>query len=309
MGAIIDWCRVTFDFEHSIDEIRDALSGITGLMIDARECKGLHSFTHGVQLRAFVQFQMVDLCRISWGGEHQNGRAELDIPGAACGLFDWFKFKTWAETLPKAKLTRVDTAVDLLEGEHDIDEVVTWHQGGMFNVGGRNPKTSTVGDWLEKIEGRTLNIGKRENGKMLRVYEKGKQLGNLESEWVRFEVQFGSKDRVIPFDILTEPTLYFIGAYPALEQIITDQAGQRIATDRNTAKITFGKALEAMRRAYGKWMHTLVANGVDVADLVEAVSVRALPGRLQVSAVAADSFPDTVKDGFDRWRKSNAIHC
>lgn len=301
MSAIIDWCRITFELDRSITDLIEDLSRITGLMISGVESKGLHNFAHGVQLRAFVDFQLVPFIRISWGGEHQKGRAEIDIPGASCGLIPWRAFRTWAECLPASRITRADTAVDFHEGQHDVDQAVKWHADGLFNVGGRNPKTSCIGDWLQEVEGRTLMIGKRENGKQLRVYEKGKQLGNLESDWVRFEVQFGNRDREIPWDILEEPTKYFVGAYPALEQII-DEAGERIRTISNTSEITLGRILDAVKRTYGKWLHHFAHNGVEVADLVESVSVKELPTKVQASAVAADCYADTVKLGYQKWK-------
>ncbi len=46
--------------------------------------------------------------------------------------------------------------------------------------------------------GRTLYIGKRENGKMLRIYEKGKHLGNPVSSWVSVELELKGKNRIIP---------------------------------------------------------------------------------------------------------------
>ena len=54
------------------------------------------------------------------------------------------------------------------------------------------------------------------NGKMLRIYEKGKQLGDSESPWVRVEAELRNKSRVIPWDALTRPGSYLAGAYPCL---------------------------------------------------------------------------------------------
>ncbi len=44
-----------------------------------------------------------------------------------------------------------------------------------------------------------MNLGRvfASSAKMLRVYEKGIQLGDLGSPWVRYEVQLGSRDRVV----------------------------------------------------------------------------------------------------------------
>jgi phage replication initiation protein len=307
MSAIIDWCRVTFEFDRSVLDLIQDFSMLTGLMCTGKEAKGLHNFAHGCQVFAFHQFQLIPLIRISWGGEHQKGRAEIDIPGASCGLINWHAFRTWAECLPGSRITRVDVALDFHEGQYTVDHAVEWHADGLFTSGGRSPKTSVAGDWLQRIEGRTLMIGKRENGKQLRVYEKGKQLGNYESSWTRFEVQFGNRDREIPWDILDSPTKYFVGAYPALEKII-DEIGERIRTSRETSDITLGRILTAVKRTYGKWLHHFVNHGIDVSDLVESVSVSALPTKVQASAVVADSYAGTVQTGFLKWKDCNYVN-
>jgi DNA relaxase NicK len=52
-------------------------------------------------------------------------------------------------------------------------------------------------------------VGKRKNGKLLRVYEKGKQLGDESSPWVRWELELHNRDRVIPWEVLLEPVQDF----------------------------------------------------------------------------------------------------
>ena len=41
--------------------------------------------------------------------------------------------------------------------------------------------------------GRTLQIGCRSSDKLLRAYEKGKQLGSANSDWLRLEVELKAK--------------------------------------------------------------------------------------------------------------------
>lgn len=51
--------------------------------------------------------------------------------------------------------------------------------------------------WAQRApdgRGRTFYVGRRENGKLLRVYEKGKQLGAENSPWVRIELELHNKD-------------------------------------------------------------------------------------------------------------------
>src|SRR5690606_25496149 len=106
--------------------------------------------------------------------------------------------------------------LDFLAGEHTVDEAVTLFELGGFQLGGRAPQTRLDGDWLGGTYGRTFYVGSGKSGKLLRVYEKGKQLGDAASDWTRFEVQIGSRDRVIPLRVLTERDAFFAGCYPAL---------------------------------------------------------------------------------------------
>ncbi|MBF4296449.1 replication protein, partial [Vibrio anguillarum] len=78
-------------------------------------------------------------------------------------------------------------------------------------------------------KGRTLYVGQRQNGKLFRGYEKGKQMKSIEyPDWVRLEVQIGNKSRVIPLDILIDSDAYFTGAYPALVSVLENVEPKRI---------------------------------------------------------------------------------
>ncbi len=307
MTPIIDWLTVTF-VEVPIESL---LAGLSTFGPKGLSCyllpHGGNGFNTGFEVRFLSErFELVPLCRIFKGGEAQRGRMMVDFRGSGCGCVQsWAACRAWIETLPEARITRCDLAVDLLDGEHTVDDAVDWYKEGRFNVGGRNPSSETAGDWLDEKRGRTLYIGNSRNGKCLRVYEKGKQLGDLESDWNRFEVQFGSRDRVIPFEILTEPLKFFCGAYPAL-QAIMDADGEKIATISKAAEVVVGNVLAAMRRTYGKYFHLFAAADIGDTELVEAMRVRALPRRVPSSAVVCGVVGDTVKRSFDSWRVQHA---
>ena len=74
-----------------------------------------------------------------------------------------------------------------------MEDVVALYHQGAFNRGGRPPKLKEAGDWIKHCGyGRTLYLGARGNGKFLRIYEKGKQLGDRTSPWIRYEVELHS---------------------------------------------------------------------------------------------------------------------
>lgn len=307
MRGLVDWCTATFQFrQENLVEFIEILSRVTGLQLVGRAKRSRPGYTDGLQLEAFVNHEFVNFAVIAWGGDSQRGRAMLDLSGSSCGCVkDWRAFRAMLESLDDCRLTRVDVAVDLLNGEFTVDDAVKWHGEGLFNCSGRNPSTRTDGDWLQREEGRTLYVGKAKNGKGLRCYEKGKQLGDLTSSWVRFEVQFGNRDRVIPFDILDDPTRYFVAAYPALELIVEGE-GERIKTIQTTAEVSLFSILTAIKRTYGKWVHTFANSGIEITDLVEGIRVHAVPSRIQSSAVVADVVSSTSKSTFEKWSTQNA---
>jgi len=268
---------------------------------------GKYGFEHGVRLQAYAGGQMVPFGMFCWGGETQRGRALLSIEGGGCRLVEcWDAMCAWVSELPSVRLTRCDLAVDLHEGEYTVDDAKDWALEGLFNNGGRNPRLDVQGDWLTQEHGRTLYVGNAANGKMLRCYEKGKQLGDLSSPWVRFEVQFGNKDRELPLQILTERDKYFAAAYPALEAVL-GIVGEKIKTVRETTRITVEHAIKNLSRSYGKWIHLLADAGVESADLVEAVRVRAVPTRLNAASVADAGLAATAHAAISTWR-SHEVH-
>lgn len=305
-AAIVDWLNFTFQHFMGVEDLCERLSALMGgrpvWFVPMQG--GRFGFEHGAKLVAYANCCAVPFGEFSWGGESQRGRALVSISGGGCRLVDeWIEFVGWLNELPDVRLTRVDLAVDLHDGRYTVEDASTWALEGRFNNGGRNPQLDTQGDWLTGEHGRTLYVGKAVNGKMLRVYEKGKQLGDLASAWVRFEVQFGSRDREIPLAILVNRDKYFAGAYPALSEVL-DVGAERIATIRETTRTTVQRAVEHLRRSYGKWVHLLVSQGIESADLVEAVRVRAVPSRFNLASLADAGLAATVHAAFHERGKS-----
>jgi phage replication initiation protein len=248
---------------------------------------GLFGFAERWKLFVYLGGVLCEVGAICRGGEAQRGRWMLQLTGKGCGMVtDWESLRELLEGF-NAKITRVDLAVDFLDGAHTVDDAVEMVDAGQFTSSGRKPSTSVAGDWLEQVHGRTLYVGKAQNGKMLRVYEKGKQLGDLGSDWVRFEVQFGNRDRVIPFDALTDCDRFFTGAYPALESLL-EAAAESIPTSQTETLTNIGHLLYHLKRCYGKTLHQagVMASATDT-DLVREMTVIGLPRRLKPSGVVA----------------------
>lgn len=298
----IDWLNATFQCPPmSVEGFVNFLSCCIGKRPMKAEAKGgLFGFETRLILSVYIDTVMCEIGAIAYGGEQQRGRWLLQLTGKGCSLVtDWSSLQSFLADLD-AILTRCDVAVDFLDGEYDLDDAEQMVINGQFTTSGRKPSTHVAGDWLERIQGRTLYVGKAVNGKMLRVYEKGKQLGDLESNWVRYEVQFGNRDRVIPLDILTDPDRFFVGAYPALESML-DAAAESIKTTQTEGYVSLSHLLYHLRRCYGKAIYSAQRfAGVSDTALVEEMRVIALPRRVTPSSVVAGVHWSDVQDRIRR---------
>lgn len=297
--AKVDWFTCTFQPELGEVVGLNVHSWLSPLLggCGGESVTGFHGYDHGVRFYAVEDGVAINLGRLDWGGEVRGGRARLELTGNGCSrIRSWLELRTQVENFTEAKLTRIDLAVDALNGEFGVEDVVDWYQGGEFNMGGRNPRHSLIGDWLAPKHGRTFEVGRRENGKMLRAYEKGRQLGDQSSPWTRFEVEIRNNDRDIPFDILTESDKYFVGAYKCLERLI-DASAERIKTHQKEGEI----ALEAMTNfasvGYGKVLNVLRLTGLSFEKIFEEISRPGIPKRLERASLGGflnGSPPDPI---------------
>ncbi|MBX9812898.1 MAG: replication initiation factor domain-containing protein [Burkholderiales bacterium] len=217
---------------------------------------------------------------VAWGGKNQRGTVYVSLNGQGCGrIADWEKLRAWLEC-HGARLTRVDPAHDDFEGKTvTIEKAKAWYDAGGFNSGGRKPESSVAGDWWGGSKGRTVYVGARHNGKLLRIYEKGKQLGEPDSPWVRVELEIHNKSRHIPLDILTRPAAYLAGAYPCLRFLSAEQC--RVKTIQKAAKTTYTKAVEVARNQCGRLINLMMqVYGGDTDSVVHALARDGLPARL-----------------------------
>lgn len=148
----------------------------------------------------------------------QAGTIHCNLFGAACTFAD----AGWRERIAniiddcEGKLTRCDLALDFFDGfPGGIKRVVEDYENGLCNVSGKRLKCNQVGDWTQHSQGaRSFYFGSKEAGKQTNVYEKGDQLFGVESgsKWLRAELRYGNKLRVLPVDMLRRPADFFAGA-------------------------------------------------------------------------------------------------
>lgn len=297
--AKVDWLNATFAAPKcSVEAFLAMIGHFIGRPVGGEEGRGLFGFQTGVKVRCYFNGATVDIGALAYGGESQRGRWMFQLTGKGCGLVqDWEALHSMLDDLD-AKLTRLDLAVDFMNGEYTVDDAVSTHEEGGFTGSGRPPVTAVAGDWLDGIRGRTLYVGRGASGKMLRVYEKGIQLGDMGSPWVRYEVQLGAKDRVIPLDALLRPTQFFAGCYPALEAMVSE-AAEKIPTERIAAKVSLGHLLHHAKRCYGKLFDVLAKlGGFDNTALVEEVRIVGVPRRLSPSGLVSGVSWSDVQDQY-----------
>jgi phage replication initiation protein len=125
-----------------------------------------------------------------------------------------------------ADITRCDLALDFFDGlEGGFDSWVNDYQTGACDSGGKRLKSNCVGDWLNGRE-RSLYFGSKEAGKQTNCYEKGHQLFGVDSgsNWLRIELRYGNKLRVLSAEMLRRPADFFAGAsdWHALQLVKAD---------------------------------------------------------------------------------------
>jgi phage replication initiation protein len=280
-AAITDYLTVTFPFplgEAGISPFFIGLCSAIGFRLGTLTerpggmlgFKRSYAFEHHGAMFAF-------------GG--QNGRAMLSMPGETCAVVgDWHALVAYLAGGLQARITRWDGAVDDFIGERTVDDAVTWYLANGFNAGGNQPECRQDGNWITPDnKGRTFYVGKRKNGKLMRVYEKGKQLGDPTSPWVRFEVELHNKDRLIPFDVLLRPGHYVAGSYPCMQWVSAE--AWRIRTIQNQKRISYGAAVHWASVAIGKLVNTME----DIEGSPEAVLKKlrrpGIPDRLDLPDV------------------------
>lgn len=267
----IDYLNFTVP-DGSVREIISEVQAFLGVVQAEERGRGLHGYDRSVDFGGYGV--------VAYGGANQRGTVLVSINGAGCQRVASFaRVRAWAEPL-RAKVTRCDIAADDHESVSvDVSRAVEAWRSGAFATGGRPPKARAIDDFGSG-EGRTLYVGSREGGKLCRVYDKGKQLGDPSSKWTRAEVELHAKDRVIPWDAVTEPVRFLAGSFPFFSFL--SLVAERIKTIKKTVEISIQAVQSWVKAAAGKSLHVLCEHfGGDVGALFVAVRREGVPHRLR----------------------------
>jgi DNA relaxase NicK len=218
----------------------------------------------------------------------RNGGCLISFTGKGCQLLDMSKLQECMRSLPDVKITRADVAFDDFKGRYGYAAAISAYEQGLFTNRGRAPKCAihATGELVKQDKkkkgkivfsgGRTFEVGQRTSGKMLRVYEKGRQLGDSNSPWVRWEVEFRSSQRELPLFILTDPDKYFAGSYKMLAQIVEDPKcfpdyvePAQIKTKKRVVVATYEHAEKSAKRIAGALINVMrTARGMSDTEIV-----------------------------------------
>lgn len=315
VGVVIDWMAASVDFRSVLEAqgtdyewqaLFDDLDGVVGRLAEgvavALNCYFFGDlFDLGEQGRGRFyswRFSLMDprgeiVGLIEFGGlntirEDGTRTARLELTGGGCRLYETSSgcdhAQRWSQLASllgvcDARLTRVDIAADDFKGNWPVSWAIDQYNAGQFDRRGQRPKARLIDD-MGNNTGKTFYVGSRKSENQLRVYEKGKEQGDKDSPWVRYEGEFhASNRRELPLEMLTDPAPYLVGAYPVLEFV--DGIGQRlrIATEQLLANCK--RAVMHFRHQYGPMVNALLhASGGDettLARLIQGTARAALP--------------------------------
>lgn len=208
-------------------------------------------------------------------------RMQIYLSGEGCRMVsNWAMVHNILQDMAEfnPRITRVDIAYDDHEGLRNVDFAADCYRAGLFAGNGRPPKGQRIDD-MGSGDGCTFYVGARDSGRYLRVYEKGKQLGDKASDWVRWEVELSSKQFDIPLCVLLRPRAYLAGSYPCLDWI--SRARLIIQTSKRRESIELNHLISHGRRAYGTLVNYLMARkGMTPEQVVGTLIRDGVPGRL-----------------------------
>ncbi|TCB23576.1 replication protein [Acinetobacter sp. ANC 4635] len=285
--AVVDWLNFTdtvetvkftnVSFEH-LDETQANYMFALEMNKHIEHIFGL-SLTFadkGMKNRYQSSYEIGDKCGfLCVGGQRNTYLVMLTGRGCSYAKEGWEqRLYTFLTNIAKrGKITRIDLAHDDFEGKKiNVDWGNMMDGMGGFKCGNRQPNVEHKGNWKRPNgRGRTLNIGSRESGKYLRLYEKGRAEGDSDDNWQRAEVEFKAKDRVLPYDMLLSPSEYFIAAYPCFEFLAEDKQPTRIETMVKNSVISCKAALETIKHQFGRYIN-LFKNVYEPEELINLIS-------------------------------------
>ncbi len=275
----MDWLNFTFHYDLSVSRLTDLdklFRHAFGFAIGSPRNAGFSGYKYSWEMGE-------GLGTFAAGGDAQAGTCLVSLSGNGCSAVkNWLAVYELLVIL-SARITRVDLAHDDLDGTFNIKSALQFLLDGGFIARGRPPLALYIDDF-DSNAGKTLYVGKRKNGKLMRVYEKGKLFGDPNSPWVRWELELHNQDRLIPLDVLLRPGVYLAGSYPCMCWVSEIQ--DRIKTTTKRQEISYAHLLKSCKQSYGKLFWVMSEGlGYDATAIIEELAVKGIPRRLNIPVV------------------------
>lgn len=253
------------------------------------------------KFRWSIERNSVEVGWVGFGVSSDSPRQQSQAATIHCNLFGMactFATVGWRDRIADvvqerdAKLTRCDFALDFFDGyDGGILAIEDDYNAGRCNVGGRRLKVNHVGDWSQHSKGaRSIYFGSKEAGKETNCYEKGDQLFGVDagSSWLRVELRYGNKHRVLPIDMLRRPADFFACASDWHADVLAKAGAVAQPVAVPCHKRLPQETVEAECHRNIRWTLQTAAPSIAAAfqylgvdDFLEFVTNQKLPARLQ----------------------------
>ena len=247
-GFPIDTLFTNSDYAYAMGKV---LKDIFGFGIESKMPKGINYYEE--------TYKLENGCgHICVGGQNDTILVMINGLGCTLGNYGWEDdLHAWLRLFAhRPKITRIDLAHDDFESDNiSIHWAKEQFDLGGYKSGGRPPKFNIIGDyWTPDGSGSTAYIGTRKSSKYARIYEKGKQLGQTDSKWMRAEVEYKAKNCYIPLDAMLNASQHFVAAYPCFHALDYSQQPVKLEVIKKTAKIVWDKAISITQHQFGKYI-------------------------------------------------------
>lgn len=275
---------------------KDAISVVPSII------RGRNFFNHRVEFAdkcGFIAFGGNNKYISKEGEETEvQERLQVHLTGEGCRhLHDFSYFHKQLLSLEeyRPKITRIDIAYDDHQGQRNLDLCENMYNSGYFNGNGRPPKARKIDDFGSG-DGSSMYVGSVKSGKELCCYEKGKQLGDKESPWVRWEGKIYAQDRLIPLDVLDNYEEYLVGMYERAFHWM-GKVSRVIKTQKIKEKIQYTHLKKHAKTSYGPLIHYMKKKGLSSHEIIcELINSEKFPQRLEWTAFEHENIEDVVQD-------------
>lgn len=239
-----------------------------------------------------IQSGLIAYTPITNNSEKNNNGAFFSLSGMGCLNVDFKKIMKFLKPYELyLNITRIDLAVDYYDGLVTIEMIKELYMKGAFRNKGINPRCSEIepkivneqGD-IEKAGGYTFNVGKENNPKRARCYEKGlkqieKKIETPYPDWTRLEIMLRNVKCKIPIDWYIENDALLVGAYPKLFEQLPSPSHIKNHSPLNKIlkpihhvnkeKKTLSHLIEHLKKSYGGLINTFKKLGYSNDKIIE----------------------------------------